>query len=367
MPTIGLDIGGANLKASNGRSRSLSRPFAIWKEPERLAVELRELLQDFVGASRGQGSGIRSQREQDSFSPSPPLGTGDIEEQLQRGGEGWGEGHTPSVRNLNPSPQPSPPHPMQHREESRLRGRGSEEESGVKPQATSLTSIAVTMTAELADCFATKAEGVHFILDAVAEVAGGRDVLVWQTGGEFVSIDEARELVPLVAAANWHALATWAARMTLGADAASALLIDLGSTTCDIIPLVGGLPMPTGRTDVERLMSRELVYTGVRRTPVMAVSPSVPFRGESVPLAAELFATMLDVYLLTGEIAEDADDTNTANGRPATVDAAWDRIARSLCCDRSECTLKKPVRSHIICGPCSICRLCRRLSKSHLT
>lgn len=197
------------------------------------------------------------------------------------------------------------------------------------------------MTAELADCFATKAEGVAFILDAVAEVADGREVRVWQTGGEFVTPDEARELVPLVAAANWHALATWAGRLTAGTTNDAALLIDFGSTTCDIIPLIGGLPMSTGLTDIERLRSGELVYTGVRRTPLIAVCHSVPFRDGFVPLAAELFATMLDVYLLLGEIPEDPTDTNTANGQPATIEAAWDRLARSLCCDRSECSLNE--------------------------
>lgn len=282
MSTIALDIGGANLKASDGRSRSVSRPFAIWKEPGRLVDELRELLGEFY------------------LSPFPPLAT---------------HGFTET-------------RPRDRESESQPRGRGSQR-------------LAVTMTAELADCFDTKAEGVHFILDAVQQVAGESEVQVWQTGGEFVTLEDARELVPLVAAANWHALATWTARMTLGPDDSSALLIDLGSTTCDIIPLRNGLPMQTGRTDVERLMSGELVYTGVRRTPVMAVCQAVPFRGESVPLAAELFATMLDVYLLTGEIAEDADDTNTANGRPATIAAAWDRIARSLCCDRNECSLEE--------------------------
>jgi hypothetical protein len=85
-------------------------------------------------------------------------------------------------------------------------------------------------------------------------------------------------------------------------------------------------------------MSKELVYTGVRRTPIVAVCRDVPFRGTMVALAAELFATMLDVYLLTGEIAEDAEDVNTANGRPATIEHAWDRIARGICCDRCECS-----------------------------
>lgn len=34
---IGLDIGGANLKASDGEHRSVSVPLHLWKQPERAA------------------------------------------------------------------------------------------------------------------------------------------------------------------------------------------------------------------------------------------------------------------------------------------------------------------------------------------
>ncbi|MCA9055163.1 MAG: hypothetical protein KDA75_15085 [Planctomycetaceae bacterium] len=249
---VGLDIGGANLKGSDGETRSLSRPFAIWKAPQQLAAELARLLE---------------------------------------GWPGW-EG------------------------------------------------LAVTMTAELADCFATKSDGVAAILAAVREVADGRPVQVWQTGGEFFSVEEACEFPLLVAAANWHALATWAARMTAGLPG---LLIDIGSTTTDIIPLRDGGPDACGQTDVSRLQSAELTYLGVRRTPLCAVASAVKYHGVETPLAAELFATSLDLFLLSGEITEDAASTETADGRPATREAARNRLAHLLCCDRDECSLNDAV------------------------
>lgn len=246
MNYVGLDIGGANIKASDGESRSSSRPFALWQAPERLAGQLRDALAEFDGC----------------------------------------------------------------------------------------LALAVTMTGELADCFTTKADGVSHILSAVEEAAAGRPIHVWQTGGEFVTPAEARDLVPLVAAANWHALATWAGRI---APRGSALLLDCGSTTTDIIPLHDGLPAPEGRTDLDRLLSGELVYTGMRRTPACAVAPTVPFRGRDCPLAAELFATMRDVYLWLAWLPEDAADHGTADGRPATRAAARNRLVRSICCDGTEC------------------------------
>ena len=115
-----------------------------------------------------------------------------------------------------------------------------------------------------------------------------------------------------------------------------ALLIDAGTTTTDLIPLRDGTPMPTGRTDCERLRSGELIYSGVARTPLCALVDRVPFRGESCPLAAELFATTLDVYLTLVDIPENPNDTQTANGKPATKAAAHDRLARCLCCDATE-------------------------------
>ncbi len=160
------------------------------------------------------------------------------------------------------------------------------------------------MTAELADCYRTKRDGVDAILSSVELAAGGTRVQVWQTTGHFVTPSEARVEPLLTAAANWHALATFLGPL---APAGGALLIDIGTTTCDIVPLVDGQPVPAGRTDRERLQAGELVYTGVRRTPVCAVAGSVPFRGGWCPVMAELFATTLDVYLTTGDLLEDSD------------------------------------------------------------
>lgn len=216
--------------------------------------------------------------------------------------------------------------------------------------------VAVTMTGELADCFATKAEGVAFIVNAVVEAFPQAAVRVWLTSGEFCEPDDACELPTLVAAANWHALATWAGRAV---PQGPAILIDVGSTTTDIIPLMDGRPISRGLNDCERLLAGELVYTGVRRTPVCAISPAVTFRDQSCPVAAELFATTADVYVLTGDIAEDDGDTDTADGRPLTRHAAQLRLAHMLCCDLTEIdpdeldAIARELAEHQLCRICS--------------
>jgi probable H4MPT-linked C1 transfer pathway protein len=187
--------------------------------------------------------------------------------------------------------------------------------------------LAVTMTGELCDCFATKREGVSAILAAVASVADHRPIRVWQTQERFVDMATAISNPLRTASANWLALARFAGRY---APLGTSVLIDIGSTTTDIVPLEAGKPVPAGRTDLERLRSHELVYTGVRRTPVCALLGSEG--------AAELFATMLDVYLLLGRLVDNDADFDTADGRPATRAAAGARLARMLCADAENLT-----------------------------
>lgn len=191
--------------------------------------------------------------------------------------------------------------------------------------------IVVTMTGELCDCFATKREGVRAIVAATLAAASNTSIRFYQTTGEFVGADEACENHLLTAASNWHALATFAAK---SCESESAILIDIGSTTTDIIPLENGRETARGRTDPERLQSGELVYTGVERSPVCAIVPYLNWRGARRPVAQEFFATSGDAYLLLQQLAEDPENTNTADGKPFTRVFAEARLARMVCGDR---------------------------------
>jgi probable H4MPT-linked C1 transfer pathway protein len=239
VPVLGLDIGGANLKAAHTNGQACSRPYELWKNPSGLTDALASLMREM------------------------------------------------------------PAHDL----------------------------LAVTMTGELCDCFETKRQGVTAILDAVQRAAGNVRVRVWNNQGRFADLDAARADPLPIAAANWLALATFAGRL---APRGPALLVDIGSTTSDIIPLLDGRPIPQGRTDPERLRNQELVYTGVRRTPVCALLGGFG--------AAEFFATTLDVYLTLGRIPEDPNDWNTADGRPATHPFAHARLARMFCADAETAT-----------------------------
>ena len=196
---------------------------------------------------------------------------------------------------------------------------------------------AVTMTAELCDCFATKADGVRSILTATVRAAGDRTVRVYGTDGRFHPVAAILEQPRLAAASNWLALASVVARAGWGD---SGLLIDIGSTTTDLIPWQSGkvaIPLD-GRTDHGRLRSGTLVYAGVRRTPLCTFGPTLPYRGEPTALMAELFATTADVYLTLGDLPPDTFDRSTADGGPLTYPAALDRLARMVGLDRDDFT-----------------------------
>src|SRR5262249_62381051 len=95
-------------------------------------------------------------------------------------------------------------------------------------------SVAVTMPAELSDVFRTKREGVSFVLDAI-EAVSPAPVRVFTTAGDFVDGVTARARPIDAAASNWVATA-----MLVGQFVPDALLVDIGSTTTDVIPVVGG-------------------------------------------------------------------------------------------------------------------------------
>jgi probable H4MPT-linked C1 transfer pathway protein len=107
--------------------------------------------------------------------------------------------------------------------------------------------------------------------------------------------------------------------------------------------MAGGPGPARGRGHAERLRHGELVYAGVSRTPVCALATELPFQGTPTGIAAELFATTRDVYLLLGDLPDDPDDRSTADGRPADRGHAFDRMARMVCADRESCHLDDAV------------------------
>ena len=186
---------------------------------------------------------------------------------------------------------------------------------------------AATMTGEIADCFNDRQDGVKYIVESCSIAAEKKEFLFYSVNGTLLSATEALQQPLQVAASNWHALARFAGSLV---PSGRSWLIDIGSTTTDIVPLAFGKPIPQGMNDWDRLLCGELVYTGMERTPVPALRQSLPHRGTPRPIARECFATSQDAWLLLGDLAEDNKTNTTADHKPATRDAARIRMARSM-------------------------------------
>src|SRR5205085_11613866 len=127
----------------------------------------------------------------------------------------------------------------------------------------------------------------------------------------------------------------WAATASLVASLfGNAILVDVGTTTTDIIPISAGRVAAIGRTDPERLLSGELLYLGAVRTPVEAIVHRVPLHDGLAGVSAESFALAGDIHVWRGDLTSEGYTTSTPDGRPATREFAGERIARIVCADR---------------------------------
>ncbi len=184
---------------------------------------------------------------------------------------------------------------------------------------------AITMTGELCDAFASRREGVVGLAQIAARRLAPASSRLYAGRAGFVELDEAAACAPDIASANWHASAALVA-LRLG----DALLIDVGSTTADLVPVVAGKVAALGYADAERLAAGELVYTGMVRSFVMAMASRAPFRGVWTPLMNEFFANSADVHRILGALPDGADKMATADGRAKTVAASRARLARMV-------------------------------------
>lgn len=183
---------------------------------------------------------------------------------------------------------------------------------------------AATMTGEMVDLFDDRPQGVARIADRLARSLGA-SLRLFDAEGDWRAPRDAAAGWRGIASANWSATAR-----VLAARAGDALLVDIGSTTTDIIPLRAGRVAARGTNDAGRLATGELVYQGVVRTPLCALGPRVPWRGGRVNVMNEFFATTADVYRLAGELDPAHDQAGTADGRGKDAPATRQRLARMI-------------------------------------
>ena len=189
-------------------------------------------------------------------------------------------------------------------------------------------AMAVTMTAELSDVFPTKTHGVRYVVRCVRKAFPDLPIYGLDVDGGFLDLRRPLRDPRVLAATNWLATATLLAR-----SRPNCLLVDIGSTTTDIIPILEGRIVARGRSDTDRLLAGELIYTGVLRTPVSAITAVLPLRHARCPVASEYFAISADVYRILGRLEPRDYSCSTPDGRGKSQAAARQRLARMVCAD----------------------------------
>ncbi|BAW81130.1 H4MPT-linked C1 transfer pathway protein [Candidatus Nitrosoglobus terrae] len=191
--------------------------------------------------------------------------------------------------------------------------------------------VAITMTGELADIFKDRHQGVQLILECVEQFFSPMPVYVFAGTQGFIPLGHASKYIKSIASANYLATSQLAARHW-----DQGLIIDIGSTTSDLIPCKAGKPHPQGKNDHTRLISGELVYSGVIRTPLMAIVQQAPIEGRWVRLAAEHFATTADIYHLLGWLPKGVDLYPSADHQGKSPEDCARRLARMIGADSQQ-------------------------------
>jgi probable H4MPT-linked C1 transfer pathway protein len=109
--------------------------------------------------------------------------------------------------------------------------------------------------------------------------------------------------------------------------------LDIGSTTTDILPVIDGKVCVVGRTDLERLCSGELIFTGALRTNLAAIVQFVPVAGRLCRTASEYFAISGDIHLILGYLRPQDYTCTPPDGQAPSIDSARRRLARLVCAD----------------------------------
>lgn len=193
--------------------------------------------------------------------------------------------------------------------------------------ADKIDAVGVTMTAELSDAYQTKREGVLDILSQIEQTFKG-SLYVLNSDANLISIKNAKEQTLAVASANWAATG-WLISQQLK----NAVVIDVGSTSTSIIPIINGKVAAQGKTDLDKLICGELVYTGSLRTNLASIVNTVSIKSGVAAVSSELFSISGDIHLILGNLTSADYTSETADSRGKTVPEAMARLARLVCAD----------------------------------
>lgn len=188
--------------------------------------------------------------------------------------------------------------------------------------------ISVTITAELSDAFKTKREGILTILKALKQVFDENKLFFIDNESNFIDYKTAKKNYLKISAANWVSTSLF-----LGKFMPRCILIDGGSTTIDLIPILNSIPVAKGKDDVTRMINHELIYTGGLRATIPSITHFVPYKGNLVRISFEKFALISDVHRILNNISEKDYINDTADNRSKSLNDCYARLSRMICMD----------------------------------
>lgn len=191
-----------------------------------------------------------------------------------------------------------------------------------------ITYISITITAELSDAFQTKREGISTILSALEQIFEKDKMFFINNECKFLNFYQVKTNQLSIAAANWVSTALF-----LGNFLPECILIDGGSTTIDVIPILNSIPVTKGKDDLTRIINHELIYTGGLRATIPSITHFVPYKEKLVRISFERFALISDIHRILNNITEKEYINDTADNRSKSLNDCYARLSRIICMD----------------------------------
>mgnify|MGYP003347883372 CR=1 FL=1 len=127
---------------------------------------------------------------------------------------------------------------------------------------------------------------------------------------------------------NWHSIGRY---FLTKFD--NLMVVDFGSTTTDFICIKNSKIVNDGLEDFSRLSKKEMLYTGITRTPLFGLQHEISLRKKKYYIVPELFSNTSDIYRINNFIQKDFDIDDEADNRGKRTLESLLRISRSFCID----------------------------------
>ena len=190
----------------------------------------------------------------------------------------------------------------------------------LKTLGTNNTIFGITITAELSDCFKNRKYGAKQIFKLCLDL----NIDFYFFSSKTQNFKKKINYID-ICSMNWLATGKYLKdRINEG------VIIDFGSTTTDLVVIKNKKVINKYFTDYERINNFELIYTGLTRTPLFALSEKIILGNKSYYLIPEFFSSTADLYRVNKTLKKNLDLYDTSDKRSKTQLSSLRRISRNF-------------------------------------